>query len=118
MWDDLLERHGQMNYHLQVGGGDQVRCRVWCPSVVLSARPSQGATRTPNTHAKHTRQTHTPNTHTKHTHAPQIYCDDVWSLPAVLQWVAIDDPHARAKVPFSAAMLQEAEQYYFGHYCR
>ncbi|KIY91726.1 hypothetical protein MNEG_16238 [Monoraphidium neglectum] len=70
MWGDLMARHDQIKFHLQVGGGDQ------------------------------------------------IYCDDVWSLPAVLPWVAIDDAHARARQPFTAPMLEEVEQYYFGHYCR
>lgn len=25
MWSDLMQRHDQMKFHLQVGGGDQVR---------------------------------------------------------------------------------------------
>lgn len=70
LWRDVMARHTQQPFHLQVGGGDQ------------------------------------------------LYCDQVFELPALKSWLAIDDPHVRAKEPFTPAMLREVEQYYFGHYCR
>lgn len=44
LWSDLMQRHGETKFHLQVGGGDQVRldsavvrlqlwCNVWVPRV-------------------------------------------------------------------------------------
>eukprot|EP00879_Flechtneria_rotunda_P009341 GHRR01009780.1.p1 GENE.GHRR01009780.1~~GHRR01009780.1.p1 ORF type:complete len:646 (+),score=209.66 GHRR01009780.1:188-2125(+) len=68
MWKDVMQRHQQMRFHLQVGGGDQ------------------------------------------------LYCDRVFLLPTLKPWLNIDDPHVRSKQPFTPAMLQEVEQYYFGHY--
>jgi hypothetical protein len=48
----------------------------------------------------------------------QIYADAVLELPSLKPWLAIDDPAVRAREPFTGHMLQEVEQYYWGHYCR
>ena len=44
----------------------------------------------------------------------QIYCDHVMELPALKPWLSVDDPHGRAKEPFTPQLLKEMEQFYFG----
>jgi len=98
MWADLLQRHSQMQYHLQVGGGDQVganrtvqpRCFGMQappphPSPSLPVSLSNGFQLiTMNAAVSKHPQPHRPTPNPLNP-KPQIYCDDVWSLPSVLQ---------------------------------
>ncbi|PNH09390.1 hypothetical protein TSOC_003985, partial [Tetrabaena socialis] len=48
----------------------------------------------------------------------QLYCDDVWKLPSLVQWLSIQDKPSRNQHPFSQFMVNEAFDFYFRYNCQ
>ncbi|KAI8902938.1 hypothetical protein BC833DRAFT_571265 [Globomyces pollinis-pini] len=46
----------------------------------------------------------------------QIYCDGVWRLPTLKEWLDINQKKVRLAAEYSKSMLDEVEQYYFKSY--
>ncbi len=48
----------------------------------------------------------------------QICCDDVWNLPALIQWLRIEDRSQRLAFPFTQEMADQVEWFFFTNYIK
>lgn len=48
----------------------------------------------------------------------QIYCDDVWKLPSLREWLAVKGKENRRDAEWTDTMDGEVDKFYFNHYCR
>lgn len=48
----------------------------------------------------------------------QLYCDDVWNLPALAQWLQLTELAQRLAHPFTQDMADQVEWFYFTNYVK
>ena len=48
----------------------------------------------------------------------QLYCDDVWNLPALAQWLQLPELAQRLAHPFTQDMADQVEWFYFTSYVK
>lgn len=175
LWNDVMQRHQQLRYHLQVGGGDQLYndhvfelpslkpwlaitdkhvsclgfciywhgtsavpavfdsisagalCMSWYADAWLSAESSRttcpvanGCVLSLKLKSIHTACQYGYAQHhnscdqgVSHLLWSSRFCCSPYSLPCCSTHL-----QARAQAPFTPTMLQEVEQFYFGHYCQ
>eukprot|EP00955_Chlamydomonas_euryale_P013335 143755-Chlamydomonas_euryale.AAC.1 len=48
----------------------------------------------------------------------QLYNDDVWNLPSMVQWLSIPEKASRLNYPFTQEMADQVEWFYFTMYAK